>query len=206
MYSATSTLTTQHGPVVSFEEDKSSDMMTIIGAVIGAVLIIIIASILLIFTLRKRKGKLCRNSDNSVKMKRNQDSNDISSIKLNNMNINNKKSDYYSFAAFEKEDNSVPVIKQENNEKHNPMYEPSSLQEEIRTYGMGGKSTHLYEDNRSYETEFELAGIYNHINHGSTQNRNEDTYDHFNGSEQDYDQIENKLQKANASSEYSYCT
>lgn len=54
MYSATSTLTTQHGHVVSFEEDKSSDMMTIIGAVIGAVLIIIIASILLIFTLRKR--------------------------------------------------------------------------------------------------------------------------------------------------------
>lgn len=176
---------------------------------------------------------MCENSENNVKQQTNEESNDSPSIKLNNMNISiNRRSDCYSFAEFEKDNNSVPVIKQENNDRHNPMYEPSGLQEEIRTYGMGGKSTHLYEDNRSYKKEFETryrqdygdynifntntsiptqnlydssAGIYNHINHGSTQNRNENTYDHFHGSEQDYDQIENKLQKANASSEYAYC-
>lgn len=48
------TPTTLYNPAVSFKEDKSSDMITIIGAVIGAALIIIVASVLLIFVLRKR--------------------------------------------------------------------------------------------------------------------------------------------------------
>ncbi|CAC5402490.1 unnamed protein product [Mytilus coruscus] len=230
MYSTTPTTTTQNSLEVSIKDDNSSNMTTIIGAVIGSALIIIIASVLLIFTMIQRNGKLCRNSENSVKQKRNEESNDISSIKLNNININNKRSDCYSYAAYEED--SVPVIKQEGNQRHNPMFDPSGLQEVIRPCGIGDKSKHLYEDNRSYKNEFEFGtrdeqdygdynlsntnasipnqnlydssvGIYNHINHGSTRDHMEETYDHFNGSEQDYDQIDNKRQRANASSEYS---
>lgn len=46
------------------------------------------------------------------------------------------------------------------------------------------------------------AGIYSHLNHGGIKDHNEDTYDHFRGSDQDYDQFDRTLRNTEES-EYS---
>lgn len=106
---------------------------------------------------------MCRKSDKSVKKDITQDSNDSSVIRRDDKNVNNKSSEFYSYAAFEKQNSSVGVINQKINERHNLAYELNGIQAEKGACTLYNQSKCLHADNHYNIDEFE-SGTYDTTN------------------------------------------
>ncbi|CAC5402489.1 unnamed protein product [Mytilus coruscus] len=213
----------------SSSENKQSEQLptVVVGSVIGVVVIILIVVAVLVVVRRKKflSNKYRKHDKAEETEKQAVNETKRSPLPVGSSNVSCSKSDVYCdpWQSFEESQTLTKAGKKLNRQSQNPMYELSSFQYDSYSVAGGlikqnhtekhenvnpdiynhcnlGNSTMDVSQQNVYDS---AAGIYSHLNHGDIKDHNEDTYDHFHGSDQDYDQFDRTLRKTEDTSEYS---
>ncbi|VDI62005.1 Hypothetical predicted protein [Mytilus galloprovincialis] len=213
----------------TLSEHKQSEQFptVIVGSVSGVMVIILIVVAVVLILVRRKKilSNKYKKHDRAEKTEKpEKDKTKGSPLPVGSSNVSGSKSDVYCdpWQSFEESQTLTNAGKKLNRQSQNPMYEMNSLQYD--SYSVAGgltkpNNTEKYEnvnldiynhcnvgDSKMAAPQQNVydsaAGIYSHLNHGGIEDHNEDTYDHFHGSDQDYDQFDRTLRNTEES-EYS---
>ncbi|CAC5388433.1 unnamed protein product [Mytilus coruscus] len=220
--------TTDNDTVTTFTKKPSKQLPTVVvGSVIGLVVMIIIVVAVLVVVKRKKisSNKYKRTDKAEETEKPTVNTTNRSPAPFGSSNVSGSKSDVDCdpWQSFEESQTLTNAGKKLNRQSQNPMYELNSFQYDSYSVAAGlskqnhtekyenvnldiynhcnlGNSTMAASQQNVYDSP---TGIYSHLNHGRITDHNEDTYDHFHGSDQDYDQFDRTIRKTENTSEYS---